>query len=166
MFNRYLGIFFIPQSHNRSVKGDFSLFHPFCTLPLHTRFPFFPLLGETQKGSGNDPGNHNDFAKFSPSFIGERGPGGEYKMGHFDHRSTIQRLTERLCPQSPSKGNSTALGPSTLSPPSRARAGINEESLCLPKGRWSHNLEEEIPSSTPSFLFQLHSKREYMGSYN
>ena len=70
------------------TKNKISYLFAFLYPSAATSFPFFPLLGETQKGSGNNPKNHSDFARVPPSFIGERGPGGEYKTGYFDHKST------------------------------------------------------------------------------
>ena len=65
-----------PTPHSRQVKRNFFLFRHFGTLPLRPRFPFFPLLGETKKGSGNDPGNQvmisPKFTLFSPFLRGSQ----------------------------------------------------------------------------------------------
>ena len=57
-------------------KIKFLIYSPFLYPSAASPFPFFPLLGETQKGSGNDPGNHSDFAKVSPLFHRREGARG------------------------------------------------------------------------------------------
>ena len=61
------------RPHSRQVKPNFPYIWPFLYPSAAAPFPFFPLLGETQKGSGNDPGNQVDFAHICPIFL-ERGP--------------------------------------------------------------------------------------------
>ena len=48
------------------TKNKISYLFAFLYPSAASPFPFFPLLGETQKGSGNNPKNHSDFARVPP----------------------------------------------------------------------------------------------------
>ena len=48
------------------TKNKISYLFAFLDPSAASPFPFFPLLGETQKGSRNDPGNQVDFAHVYP----------------------------------------------------------------------------------------------------